>query len=47
VHTYYFAAGEHTLTLGKGACLVLGFMEGEQDTGSNNAAEGLDWLFEK
>jgi hypothetical protein len=31
IHTYYFPAGSHTLVLGKGACLVLGFMDGRQE----------------
>jgi len=30
IHTYYFPAGQHTLVLGKGACLILGFMDGQQ-----------------
>jgi hypothetical protein len=50
LHTYYFDAGAHTLSLGKGACLVLGFMDGKQEisshTGAGKAGE-LDWLFEQ
>ncbi|WP_213087005.1 alpha-d-galacturonidase [Chitinophaga agrisoli] len=52
VHTYYFEAGAHTLVLGKGNCLVLGFMDGTQDIttydgglGADNV-KSLDWLFE-
>ncbi|HEV9036157.1 MAG TPA: hypothetical protein VGQ51_06040, partial [Puia sp.] len=52
VHAWSFAPGEHTLTLGKGLCLVLGFAKpmgkistydaGVDEPGSKN----LDWLFE-
>jgi hypothetical protein len=53
LHTYYFDAGKHTLILGKGACLVLGFIEGTQEISAYGAGSGadstkrLDWLFEK
>lgn len=53
VHSYSFKAGSNTLTLGKGACLVLGFVDGSQpiptyDTGltSSGVKRELDWLFE-
>jgi len=52
IHTYYFDAGQHTLALGKGACLVLGFMDGRQEIPAYDAglgatgAQTLDWLFE-
>ncbi|MGF6847873.1 hypothetical protein QFZ51_003108 [Chitinophaga sp. W3I9] len=50
LHTYYFDAGKHTLILGKGACLVLGFMDGKQEISAGAAADSvqrLDWLFEE
>ncbi|GAA0540559.1 hypothetical protein LX66_2360 [Chitinophaga japonensis] len=52
IHTYYFDAGQHTLALGKGACLILGFMDGRQEIPAYDAglgaagAQKLDWLFE-
>lgn len=53
VHSYSFKAGTNTLTLGKGACLVLGFVDASQpipiyDTGltSSGVKRELDWLFE-
>lgn len=52
VHAYTFAAGTHTLTLGKGACLILGFTGGNTnipvyDAGLNKAGTNrkLDALF--
>lgn len=50
IHSYSFGAGEHTLTLGKGICLVLGFVNGQQpvpvyDAGLGSESRGLDWLF--
>ena len=52
VHAWSFGAGTHTLKLGKGLCLVLGFVKplekgktydaGLSDPGKKN----LDWLFE-
>lgn len=52
VHAYSFAAGTHTLTLGKGACLILGFTTGNTnipvyDAGLNKAGTNrkLDALF--
>lgn len=53
VHTYNFSAGTHTLTLGKGASLILGFVPAGQpvpryDTGlvAGGVKKELDWLFE-
>jgi hypothetical protein len=52
LHTYYFEPGQHTLSLGKGVCLVLGAIDGAQritphDAGLGDAAGNLDWLFEE
>ncbi|WP_142685288.1 hypothetical protein [Chitinophaga polysaccharea] len=53
VHTYYFDTGEHTFILGKGACLLLGFINGDQEisryntNGKTDSTQQLDWLFEK
>jgi len=53
IHTWSFKAGTNTLALGKGACLILGFIEDNQtvpvyDAGlsSAGAKRELDWLFE-
>ncbi|MDR6561993.1 MULTISPECIES: alpha-glucuronidase family glycosyl hydrolase [unclassified Arcicella] len=51
IHAYSFKAGSHTLNLGKGACLVLGFMKGSQeipitDAGLAGNKKNIDWLFE-
>jgi hypothetical protein len=51
VHTYQFKAGTHTLNLPKGALLLLGFIDGNQDIKTYNAGLGaygkeIDWLFE-
>ncbi|MGM9475754.1 alpha-d-galacturonidase [Pedobacter sp. GSP4] len=51
VHAYAFAAGTHTLTLGKGACLVLGFIDDKQElrifnAGLDGRGKDIDWLFE-
>ncbi|WP_426061797.1 alpha-d-galacturonidase [Hymenobacter sp. B1770] len=54
VHVYSFKAGTHTLNLGRGACLVLGFMDASQPLRTYNAGLGgggeqakeIDWLFE-
>jgi len=51
VHAYSFAAGTHTLTLGKGACLVLGFIDDRQElrifnAGLDGRGKDIDWLFE-
>lgn len=52
VHTFTFKAGHNTLSLGKGACLVLGFVDDAvhipvYDAGLNNegAVKDLRWLF--
>ncbi|MDQ7947871.1 MAG: hypothetical protein REI78_01570 [Pedobacter sp.] len=51
VHSYSFQAGTHTLTLGKGACLVLGFIDDRQqiriyNAGLDGRGKDIDWLFE-
>lgn len=53
IHTFSFKSGTHTLTLAKGACLILGFVDGLQtipvhDAGlvSGSVKRELDWLFE-
>jgi hypothetical protein len=53
VHAFSFKAGTNTLTLPKGACLVLGFVDDSQtfpvyDAGlvSGGVKRELDWLFE-
>ncbi len=53
IHTYNFKAGTNTLSLGKGAALVLGFVDDSQvvpvrDAGlvSGAVKRELDWLFE-
>lgn len=53
VHTYSFPAGTNTLTLGKGAVLILGFVNDDQLMKSYDAGliqggvkRELDWLFE-
>jgi len=54
VHTYSFKPGTHTLNLGKGACLILGFIDDNQPLRTYNAglgdasakADEIDWLFE-
>ncbi|MNI35613.1 hypothetical protein D3C73_896420 [compost metagenome] len=51
VHAYAFAAGTHSLTLGKGACLVLGFIDDKQElrifnAGLDGRGKDIDWLFE-
>lgn len=52
VHAYSFEPGDHQLVLGKGACLVLGFVRGDQSIPVYDAAlndpdnKNLDWLFE-
>lgn len=51
VYTYYFEKGEHTLNLGKGIVLILGFMDGNQNIITHDAGMGensevsVDWLF--
>jgi hypothetical protein len=53
IHTYSFKPGTNTLTLGKGACLILGFVDDTQLVKSYDAGlvqggvkRELDWLFE-
>ncbi len=53
VHSYSFAAGTNTLQLGKGVCLILGFVKGEQNIPLYDAGlteqgikKEIDWLFE-
>lgn len=51
VHAYSFDAGTNTLTLGKGACLVLGFISDQQEmriynAGLDGKGKDIDWLFE-
>ncbi len=51
VHAYSFPAGTHTLTLGKGACLLLGFIDDKQtlrifNAGLDGHGKDIDWLFE-
>lgn len=53
IHSYTFAAGTNTLTLAKGACLILGFIDDAQalpiyDAGLNEKGnkKEIDWLFE-
>ena len=51
VHAYAFPAGTHTLNLGKGVCLVLGFINDKQElrifnAGLDGRGKDIDWLFE-
>ena len=53
IHSYSFAAGNNTLKLAKGICLLLGFVEEEQtirlyDAGltEDGMMREIDWLFE-
>lgn len=51
VHAYSFPAGTNTLTLGKGAAMVLGFIsEGQEmriyNAGLDGKGKDIDWLFE-
>jgi hypothetical protein len=53
IHSYTFAGGTNTLTLAKGACLILGFIDDAQalpiyDAGLNEKGnrKEIDWLFE-
>ncbi|MDR2917317.1 MAG: hypothetical protein LBV74_21190 [Tannerella sp.] len=52
IHVYTFEAGKHTLNLGKGALIVFGFIDADQQIKSHNAGFGgndpssrIDWLF--
>ncbi|MBB5437750.1 hypothetical protein HDC92_001424 [Pedobacter sp. AK017] len=51
VHAYTFEAGTNTLTLGKGECLILGFINEKQEmriynAGLDGQGKDIDWLFE-
>ncbi|WEK17724.1 MAG: hypothetical protein P0Y49_13050 [Candidatus Pedobacter colombiensis] len=51
VHAYSFEAGTNTLTLGKGACMILGFISESQkmriyNAGLDGKGKDIDWLFE-
>ena len=53
IHSFLFAPGKHTMTLGRGAVLILGFVSGNQpvtayDAGmkGDRAESEIDWLFE-
>jgi hypothetical protein len=51
VHAYSFEAGTHTLNLGKGACMLLGFIDDKQEmriynAGLDGRGRDIDWLFE-
>jgi hypothetical protein len=53
IHTYSFKAGTNTLTLAKGACLILGFVDESENIRAHDAGlvsgsvkKELDWLFE-
>jgi hypothetical protein len=53
IHSYSFKAGTNTIKLGKGVCLIVGFVNGEQIIPvydalemSDNKNKNLDWLFE-
>lgn len=51
VHAYSFPAGTHTLNLGKGECLILGFIDDKQElrifnAGLDGRGKDIDWLFE-
>lgn len=53
IHAYAFEKGEHQITIPKGKCLLLGFIDGKQlfknyDAGVGVAPDekNIDWLFE-
>ncbi len=53
IHSYTFPAGKHELKLGKGVCLIVGFIDGGKemqpyDAGltENGLKKEIDWLFE-
>ena len=51
VHAYSFPAGTHTLTLAKGACMLLGFIDDKEEmrvfnAGLDGKGKDIDWLFE-
>ncbi|NLO70827.1 MAG: hypothetical protein GX102_07815 [Porphyromonadaceae bacterium] len=50
IHTYNFAAGKHTLSIGRGMCLILGFSTSDitsRNVGlvEDESSEHVDWLF--
>lgn len=52
IHTFTFPAGKHTLNLGKGALMILGFTSAKQTINPHNAGLGdsdpsakIDWIF--
>ena len=53
VHVYNFKAGQNTLKLEKGICLILGFVDGDTIVPVYDAGlmgdlrnKNMDWLFE-
>ncbi|CAM4024761.1 hypothetical protein SAMN06265348_101288 [Pedobacter westerhofensis] len=51
IHTYSFPAGTQTLTLAKGACAILGFIDEQENihiynAGIDGKSKDIDWLFE-
>lgn len=53
IHSFTFAPGMHNFDLGKGICLILGFISGDKKLNAYDAALGtngedrdLDWLFQ-
>ncbi len=53
IHTYSFKAGNNTLKIGKGICLIIGFISYDQKVPiydaqllSNKKDKNIDWLFE-
>ncbi|MDE1193567.1 MAG: hypothetical protein PW786_15680 [Arachidicoccus sp.] len=53
VHAFSFKTGDHTLSLGKGECLVLGFIDAkivlqpfDAALGTNGEDRDIDWLFQ-
>jgi len=52
IHSYSFAKGKHRLNLGKGALIILGFIDAKQKimpfnaaVGAKDASNEVDWLF--
>ena len=51
LHSYTFPKGKNTLSLGKGAVLVLGFINENEplrihNAGFDGSGKDIDWLFE-
>ena len=51
VHSFSFSTGTHTLNLGKGLCIVLGFIDDKEEirifnAGLDGRGRDIDWLFE-